>query len=207
MSKKAEVVTLQSGTNVPSGTVMHLTRQQADARRHALVPVKGWHDRDGKPDQRMAFTSNAQVFFKAGEELGLEGELDRGVAIAAGVNEPAAGVNADGDTAGMATMRKQFDAAYAKQGKELEAAKASVETAREEGIKAGRAELLKEVEAYNAAAEAHEAADDKVAEAEQALADEQEPAKKPALQHALDIAKTEAAAAKSTVEALPKIKA
>lgn len=177
MSKKAEVVTLQSGTNVPSGTVMHLTRQQAEARRHALVPVKDWHDRNAKPDQRLAFTSSAQVFFKAGEELGLEGELDRGVALAAGVADASAPTPANDDKA------------YQK------------------GIKAGRAEMLKEVEAYNAAAEAHENAEDKVEEAQQALDTEPDPAKKPALQQALDTAKTEAMAAKSAFEALPKIKA
>lgn len=177
MSKKTEVVTLQSGTNVPSGTVMHLTRQQAEARRHALVPVKGWHDRDAKSDQRLAFTSNAQVFFKAGEVLGLEGELDRGVAIAAGAPDAAAPTPVNDDKV------------YQK------------------GVKAGRAEMLKEVEAYNTAAEAHDAAEDKVTDAEQALADEQDPAKKPALQQSLDAAKAEAATAKAAFEALPKIKA
>lgn len=176
MSKKAEMVTLRSGTNVPAGTVMHLTRQQAEARRHLLTPVKGWHDPKGK-DERLAFSSSQQVFFKAGEELGLEGDLDRSVAVAAGSAETPSPTPVND------------------------------EKVYQKGVKAGRAEMLKEVEVYNAAADAHDAADDKLAAAEEALTQEQDAAKKPALQKAVDEARTEAAAAKAAFEALPKIKA
>jgi len=62
--------------NVPMGTQLWLTDAQASARQHAISPADS--DKRG-PKDRKRYTANQQLGFKAGEELAIEGNLDRGL--------------------------------------------------------------------------------------------------------------------------------
>lgn len=207
-------VTFVTGGNVPPGITMHLDFGQADARRFALKPSKGWH-KDRKDTGRKAFTSDRSVFFKAGETLTVEWPegvaLDRGLEMATAApaevgSSAESSRDASGDTPGEAALRKQFDAAWAKQAKDLEVAKANVDTAWSEGHAAGRAEMLAEVEARNVVFDAEGDAIVAVdaATAELASASESD---KAAAEAKLVEAKAKLTAATAAVEALPELKA
>lgn len=204
-------VTFNAGCNVPPGVTMHLDFGQADARRFVLKPVKGWH-KSRKEGGRRAFVADRSVYFKAGETVELEWpadvSLDRGLemATATPVEVDSPSEAGDDDTPGEAALRKQFDAAWAKQTKELEDAKAGVEKARAEGHAAGRAEMLAEVEARNALFEAEAEAQALVDTAANALAEVGED-KKAEAEAALTNAKAALAAATAAVTALPELKA
>lgn len=80
--------------NVPLGTRVWLTDGQAGARRHLITPVGDKGTRrtsDGAEEVRSLFVANAQLGFKAGEEIGVEGDLDRGLELLFGLEgKPAA---------------------------------------------------------------------------------------------------------------------
>lgn len=59
--------------NAPAGARLWLTEKQAGARDHLLANVGKSTSRD-----RRLYELNAPAWFKAGEELGVEGDLDTG---------------------------------------------------------------------------------------------------------------------------------
>lgn len=67
---------LVTGASLSPGTVVHLTFEQFDARRHLLTAVKEQHQHRSDK-RRLAYKSEHGLFFKAGEELGVEGTVDR----------------------------------------------------------------------------------------------------------------------------------
>lgn len=184
MAKDVEIVTFREGAVVPSGVIMHLTADQADARRHVLKPEKGWHT-EKSADKRLRFTGTAGVFFKAGEVLGLElgGKVPPALAGALTAETVAA-------TAAEAPQLSPTD---------LDDLKAKAH-------KAGRAEMLAEVEARNALFEAEGAAIEAVEAAQAELAAAADDGKAP-LEARLAEAKEKLTAATAAVEALPELKA
>lgn len=70
--------------NVPIGTKLFLTKAQAAARSHALTKVKA-----ATEATRGVYVANQQLGFKAGEEIGVDGKLDRGLEQMFGIAEPA----------------------------------------------------------------------------------------------------------------------
>jgi hypothetical protein len=192
-------VTFASGASVPGGTVVYLTGAQAHARAHLVRPVKDGH-KSLRDTKRLAFFSDRPIFFKAGEMIELEGEIDRGVALAIG-DDPVPGTptqpakpagekrDENGDTPEMAQMRKQFDAAYAR--------------ARQDA----RRELLTEIEQRNALIDEADAATEAADKAKLALEAEADAEKRKALQKALDVALEAQAKADKLVSDLPELKA
>lgn len=83
--------TFQVGAYVPPGTKVYLTFAQADARSHVLRPIDKRH-KDRNDERRLPFTSEQAVYFKVGEEIEIDGSLDRVLANAFGVaiEDPAA---------------------------------------------------------------------------------------------------------------------
>ena len=67
--------------NIPAGSQVWLTDEQARSRAHLLTESKS----DKKVKDRQLYTANAQLGFKAGEELAIEGELDRGLEAMFGI--------------------------------------------------------------------------------------------------------------------------
>lgn len=70
---KAKFVT---GGNVAPGTTVHLSFEQADARGHLLQAAEDRH-KDAKDKRRLPFVAAQALYFKAGEEIGVEGAIDR----------------------------------------------------------------------------------------------------------------------------------
>lgn len=68
--------------NIPSGTKIWLTDDQAAARAHVLRAHKS-AEREG----RRLYVTTGQAGFKAGELVGIEGKLDRGLETLLGVAE------------------------------------------------------------------------------------------------------------------------
>jgi len=65
-----------AGGHVSPGLVVHLTYGQFDARRHLLKARGDVHK--GKADKRrLPYTAEKMLFFKAGEEIGIDGMIDR----------------------------------------------------------------------------------------------------------------------------------
>ncbi|CAN7585416.1 hypothetical protein LJR016_004313 [Devosia sp. LjRoot16] len=192
-------VTFASGASVPGGTVMYLTGAQAHDRGHLVRPVKDGH-KNIKDSKRLGFVSDKPVFFKAGETVELEGEIDRGVALAIG-EDPAPGTpaktarkpgperHANGDTPEMAQLRRQFNAAY--------------DRARTDA----RRELLGEIEKRNALIDAADAAAEVAEKAKAAHEAEPDAEKRKPLQKALDDALEAQAKADKLVNDLPELKA
>lgn len=192
-------VTFASGASVPGGTVMYLTGAQAHDRGHLVRPVKDGH-KNIKDTRRLAFVGDKPVFFKGGEVIELEGEIDRGVALAIG-DEPAPGTPAkgsskpgadrdeNGDTPEMAQLRRQFEAAYAR--------------ARTDA----RRELLDEIEKRNALIDAADTAAEVAEKAKAAHEAEPDAEKRKPLQKALDDALDAQARADMLVNDLPELKA
>jgi hypothetical protein len=71
--------------NVPTGTKLFLTARQSSDRQHGLTTLKAATESD-----RGVYVATQQLGFKAGEELGLEGDLDRGLQNMFGLGAPAA---------------------------------------------------------------------------------------------------------------------
>ncbi|RYE48337.1 MAG: hypothetical protein EOP24_07970 [Hyphomicrobiales bacterium] len=193
-------VTFASGASVPGGTVVYLTGAQAHARAHLVRPVKDGH-KSLKDTKRLAFVSDRPVFFKAGEMIELEGEIDRGVALAIG-DDPATATptkpakapasekrDENGDTPEMAQMRQRFDADFAR--------------ARTDA----RRELLSEIEQRNTLIDEADAAAEAADKAKLALEAEADAEKRKPLQKALDAALEAQAKADKLVNDLPELKA
>jgi hypothetical protein len=75
---------LGAGTRVSAGLIVHLSFEQARRRAHKISALKGEHEGPADKKQR-PFCANEALFFKAGEELTVEGEMDRTLEIALGV--------------------------------------------------------------------------------------------------------------------------
>jgi hypothetical protein len=74
MALKAKFV---AGGSVSPSIVVHLTFPQFDARRHMLAAVGEVTFTDSKDTRRLPFNPLRPIYFKAGEEVELEGEIDR----------------------------------------------------------------------------------------------------------------------------------
>jgi membrane protein involved in colicin uptake len=75
---------LGEGTRVSAGLIVHLTYDQARRRAHKITALKGAHE--GSEDKKLRpYCANETLFFKAGEELSVEGELDRTLESALGI--------------------------------------------------------------------------------------------------------------------------
>ena len=123
--------------NIPSGTQVWLTPQQAGSRSHALAEV----ETDKTRKDRKLYVTNQQLGFKAGEELAIEGDLDRGLEAMFGI-APSDAAEGAGTKSPPANRDTQLDAAFAR------------------GKAAGRKEMLDEVSAHDAAHAKFEAAQD-----------------------------------------------
>jgi len=150
--------TFEQQGGVPSGVVMHLTAEQANARRHFLTPAdieakgsdKGWHPAKAKADLRLGFTGSKVAVFIPGEVIGLDGPPDAGLRTALGV-APEGPTAAPRDASGTAGEKKALTAAKAA----AAAAEGALETLR--GELAGLGEKLVAAQADLTAAEALQA--------------------------------------------------
>lgn len=197
-----------AGLSVGSGEIIGLTAEQLSSRAHR-VELLDDQPSSGQVVARVRVIEALQ--FKAGETVRLDRAPKDPAGTPAAAKPPAAPKrekrDANGDTPEMAQLRRQFDASYEKQGKELEAARAKVEDARAEGVKAGRVAMLEEVKARNALFEAAEAAADAVVKAKQAHDADPDPEKRKPLQKSLDEAIEAQIAADKAIEDLPEIEA
>ena len=73
--------------NIPAGTQVWLTEKQASSRGHLISEVKT----DKSVKDRKLYAANGQLGFKAGEELAIEGDLDRGLEAMFGIAPATAG--------------------------------------------------------------------------------------------------------------------
>lgn len=67
--------------HIPAGTQVWLTAAQAASRRHLITEA----ETGKKLKDRKLFTADGQLGFKAGEELAIEGDLDRGLEMMFGI--------------------------------------------------------------------------------------------------------------------------
>lgn len=194
-----------AGHSVGSGEIIGLSAEQLASRAHRVEVL----------DEKRSAVTRVRVIealqFKAGEVLHLDRAPKDSTGTPAAAKAPAAAKrekrDANGDTPEMAQLRGQFDASFAKQAKELEAAKAAIEDARAEGAVAGRLAMLEEIKARNTVFDAAEAAADAVVKAKQAHDAEPDAEKRKALQAALDAAIEAQLVADKAVEELPEIEA
>lgn len=81
--------------NIPAGTQVWLTKKQASSRRHLITEVKT----EKTVKDRALYAANGQLGFKEGEELAIEGDLDRGLEAMFGIEPATAGDKAAGKIA------------------------------------------------------------------------------------------------------------
>lgn len=205
------VTTLNSAVTVPGGAKLLLTHAQAVAREGLLDVVdtkeidkalaalasakaarkaardqdKDTSSADGKVEaarnalasRRGVYLAKVPVFFKGGEVLGFDG-------------------NPNGkelrDALGLPDQPSETDIA-------------AIEAARNEGVAAGRAALLAEVAAYNAALDQLDDAQEAVATADAALEAETEPSKRGGLEKALAAARRAVTEAEAKAESLKPV--
>lgn len=186
MSKKKDtLLTVAVGGAIPAGHKLQLTSAQADARRHLLVTDSKEKDAfSWKGDGRRAFTTTGPTYFKTGEQLAIDSDLDRGLeimfGIAASVSDEAKPVkDASGKKPTKAELAKAFDEGKA-EGKADAASELDTKLA--DAKKEGRAEMLAEIEKRNALFEALETAQ----AAQESLASDADNAAKAAAQKAVD---------------------
>ncbi|WP_027833832.1 hypothetical protein [Maritalea myrionectae] len=134
-----EIRKLITAITVGAGTVVLLTKAQADARSHLIVKAKGKAVGKGA-EKREPYKALQLLNFKAKEELGIEGKLDRH-------QERACGLAPD----------SLSDAASADDLEALEKAKAEAEKAKADADKAKAEADAAKAEAQKAKAEADEA--------------------------------------------------
>jgi|GEM_PF-2954388 len=137
-----KIYTFETQGAVPSGVVMHLTCDQAEARRHFLTPEGDWHQKGTKPETRLPFTANKVSVFIKGEEIGLDAEPDAALRTSLGV--PPAGPSAPSEAK---QKSQRLTKAEKKKVAEAEAAKADAEGK----LDAQKAELSKLADAVVAA--------------------------------------------------------
>lgn len=186
MSKKKDtLLTVAVGGAIPAGHKLQLTSAQADARRHLLVPDSKEKDAfSWKGEGRRSFTTTGAAFFKAGEQLAIASDLDRGLEIMFGIagsgsDEAKPEKDAGGKKPTKAELAKAFD-----EGKEVgktEAA-ADLDTKLADAKKSGRAEMLAEIEQRNELFEALETAQ----AAQESLTSDADDSAKAAAQKAVD---------------------
>ncbi|UYN98361.1 MAG: hypothetical protein KIT02_10320 [Devosia sp.] len=194
--KKDTVLTVAVGGAIPAGHVLLLTAAQAGARRHLLTSDSKdsdpWH---WKGDGRHAFTTVSPTYFKTGEELGVDGSLDRGLEIMFGLAGEGAETKPTPSTqegnASKAELEKAFN-----DGKAAGAAEVGLDKKLAEAKQAGRAEMLAEVERRNGLFDALETAQ----VAQEALTSDADEDARAAAQRAVD-------SAQAKVDALPELKA
>lgn len=129
------------GGNVAPGTVVGLAYEQAEARAHLLAPLKARHD-GAKDQRRLPFKAVQALYFKAGEQIGVEGPIDRHLQMALGLSDEdvvEAGAAKPGLVAKVKSGRKRSQKA-ASSNAALEKAQAAVEAARSKLDAAGEAE-------------------------------------------------------------------
>lgn len=73
--------------NIPAGTQVWLTKKQASSRSHLITEVKT----DKTVKDRTLYAANGQLGFKEGEELAIEGDLDRGLEAMFGIKPATTG--------------------------------------------------------------------------------------------------------------------
>ncbi|WP_375599367.1 hypothetical protein [Devosia sp. Naph2] len=186
MSKKKDtLLTVAVGGAIPAGHKLQLTSAQADARRHLLVTDAKEKDAfSWKGDGRRAFTTAGPTYFKAGEQLAIDSDLDRGLEIMFGIadsgSEEAKPVK---DAGGKKPTRAELAKAFEEGKAEGKADAASeLDTKLADAKKEGRAEMLAEIEQRNALFEALETAQ----AAQESLASDADNAAKAAAQKAVD---------------------
>ena len=215
MSKKKDtLLTVAVGGAIPAGHKLQLTSAQADARRHLLVTDNKEKDAfSWKGEGRRAFITTGPAFFKAGEQLAIASDLDRGLEIMFGIagsvaDEANPVKDAGGKKPTKAELAKAFDEGEQSGAAELlsdiertlglepvtleerlkggGAGKSVVLEAISKAKKEGRAEMLAEIEQRNELFEALETAQ----AAQQSLASDADDAAKAAAQKAVDDAST-----------------
>lgn len=186
MSKKKDtLLTVAVGGAIPAGHKLQLTSAQADARRHLLATDNKEEDAfSWKGEGRRAFTTTGPTYFKAGEQLSIDSDLDRGLEIMFGIassgsDEAKPEKDAGGKKPTKAELAKAFD-----EGKEAGKTEASADLDAKlaSAKKAGRAEMLAEIEQRNELFEALETAQ----AAQESLASDADDAAKAAAQKAVD---------------------
>ena len=145
--------------HIPAGTLVWLTAAQAKDRLHAISEV----ETDKRMKDRALYAANAQLGFKKGEELAIEGELDRGLEAMFGI-EPAEQKPTDTKPAKKSKKPAAPDKAA------LEGAEADVTAAQAVVATAEQAAADADAEHKAQAEAALEAAKVKLTEAEAALA-------------------------------------
>ena len=162
MSKKKDtLLTVAVGGAIPAGHKLQLTSAQADARRHLLATDNKEKDPfSWKGEGRRAFTTTGPTYFKAGEQLAIDSDLDRGLEIMFGIaasvsDEAQPEKDAGGKKPTRAELAKAFD--EGKEAGKTEAA-ADLDTKLADAKKTGRAEMLAEIEQRNELFEALETA-------------------------------------------------
>lgn len=189
--------------SVGSGEILALTSAQLATRRHNVEVLAGEGGKTGLTKVRAINL----LAFKEGEVVHLD-RVPKGNAVA-GAAKPVAKRakeskepkrDANGDTPEMAEMRNQFDRAYAE-------IKRQLDTARSDGVAAGRAAMLAEIETRNAVFEAADQAEQERSKAKAALDAESDADKRKPLQAALKASEEALAKAEKAVTDLPELKA
>jgi cellobiose-specific phosphotransferase system component IIA len=146
---------LIAGANISPGMIVHLTFDQFDSRRHLLKP-RGEAHKGRRDERRLPYTSEQTLFFKAGEEIGIDGVIDRQLQAAIGASDEQV-VAADAAKPG---LRKAVTAAR----------KGQITKARNRLREAEEDAALAQKALSEAKPEKKAAAEKKVAEAEAAVA-------------------------------------
>lgn len=172
--------------NIPLGTKVWLTDAQASARAHLLTPtgekavIRKVKAADGEIEEsRKLYVADAQLGFKAGEELAVEGDVDRGIELLFGI-ENKAGAGAKKRTTRVETPQsaaartksakdKAAGTAAAKAGR-VASAEAELKAAEVEAAEAQRALLGADESGKAAAEKRHAKAREALAAAQQKLA-------------------------------------
>ena len=123
--------------HIPAGTMVWLTAAQARDRAHAITEVEN----SKTVRDRELYAADQQLGFKAGEELSIEGELDRGLEAMFGIKPEAPADKA-------AEILAAAEAKVAGIKKQIEAETAAVAAATDD---AGRATAQGKLDKANAA--------------------------------------------------------
>jgi len=159
--------TLNTGLQFAAGSVLHLTAAQASARKHLLAPLTAWH-KDQADKAVLPFRAIDAVYFKAGESIGVDGQIDRVVQNALGLSDDDVaaadkpvkgkrGKKADPEAQARADAAAKFqairaaDLALATAQKAADDAKASLDAADADGKAAAQAHLDTTLAALEAA--------------------------------------------------------
>ncbi len=162
------IATFQTGSTVPATATVHLDARQADARSAQVAPVGNKHS-SIRDDRRLPYVAKEQLYFKAGETIGVEGVIERPLANALGI--PEVEQNAEREVARDAAAAKAKAAAVGKAEKAVTAARGMLNRAEQTVEKMKAATRKPSAEKLAVAERGIEVAKDKLAAAEKALAD------------------------------------